>query len=107
MAPREAENNAYAKRWGDEQRAFNSMLWYSGQLKNAFALVCRRLLFPSLHRNFLSVSNSRTLSFVEEGRFLSEQKAQFAEIPLLETLLILPNPSFKTNFSHLVESEND
>ena len=32
---------------------------------------------------------------------------QFVEIPLLETLLILPNPSFKKNFSHLVESEND
>ena len=76
MAPREAENNAYAKCWGDEQRA----LWYvmvlncSGELKNAFALVCRLLLFPSLHRNFLSVSNSRTLSFVGKGRFLCEQK---------------------------------
>ena len=32
---------------------------------------------------------------------------QFAEIPLLETLLILPNRSLKKNFRHLVESEND
>ena len=76
MAPRKAENNACAKFWGDKQRA----LWYvmvlncRGQLKNAFALACRRLLFPSLHRNFLSVSNSRTLSFVENARFLCEQK---------------------------------
>ena len=38
MAPREAENNTYAKFWGDKQRA----LWYvmvlncSGQLKKRF-----------------------------------------------------------------------
>ena len=80
---------------------------HRSKLKNAFALACRHLLFPSMDRNFLSVSNSRTLSFVENARFWCEQKDKFLEIPLLETLLILPNPSFKKNFSHLVESEND
>ena len=76
MAPREAENNVMQNVGGDKQRA----LWYvmvlncRGQLKNAFALVCRRLLFPSLHRNFLSVSNSRILIFLENAGFLCEQK---------------------------------
>ena len=31
----------------------------------------------------------------------------FEEIPLLENLLISPNPSLKINVNHSVESEND
>jgi len=38
------------------------------------ALACRRLLFLSLHRIFLSVSNSRILIFLENAGFLFEQK---------------------------------
>ena len=43
MAPRETENNAYAKFWGDKQRTLWYMLWYfwSGQLQNWFIMDCR------------------------------------------------------------------
>ena len=30
MAPRETENNAYAKFWGDKQRAFWNVMVFSG-----------------------------------------------------------------------------
>ena len=109
MAPREAENNAYAKCWGDKQRA----LWYvmvlncSGQLKNAFPLACRRLLFPSLHRNFLSSLKLKNFNFFGKRWIFVRTERKFEEIPLLENLLISPNLSLKINFSHSVESEND
>ena len=38
------------------------------------ALACRRLLFLSLHRIFLSVSNSKILIFLENAGFLCERK---------------------------------
>ena len=41
---------------------------------------------------------------MEVARFLSEQKDW---TPYLENLLVSPNQSFKINFSHSVESEND
>ena len=31
MAPRETENNAYAKFWADKQRAFWHVIFWSGQ----------------------------------------------------------------------------
>ena len=71
MAPREAENNVMQNVGGDKQRA----LWYvmvlncRGQLKNAFALACRRLLFPSLHRNFLSSLKLKNFNFLENAGF--------------------------------------
>ena len=76
MAPREAENNVMQNVGGDKQRA----LWYvmvlncRGQLKNAFALACRRLLFPSLHRIFLSSLKLKNFNFLENAGFLCEQK---------------------------------
>ena len=109
MAPREAENNVMQNVGGDKQRA----LWYvmvlncSGQLKNAFALVCRRLLFSSLHRNFLSSLKLKNFNFFGKRWIFVRTERKFEEIPLLENLLISPNPSLKITFNHSVESEND
>ena len=49
----------------------------------------------------------KNFKFRWKSSILVWTERQFAEIPLLETLLILPNRSLKKNFSHLVESEND
>ena len=38
MAPRETENNAYAKFWGDKQRALWYVMVFSGVVKRAFSL---------------------------------------------------------------------
>ena len=37
MAPRETENNAYAKFWNDQQRVFWYVISWSGQLGEPFA----------------------------------------------------------------------
>ena len=38
MAPRETGNNAYAKFWGDKQRALWYVMVFSGVVKRAFSL---------------------------------------------------------------------
>ena len=39
MAPRETENNAYAKFWGDKQRALG-MLWYFLEWSIVLTVLC-------------------------------------------------------------------
>ena len=39
MAPRETENNAYVKFWGDKQRALWYVIFWSGQLLSRVTLV--------------------------------------------------------------------
>ena len=53
----------------------------------------------------LNASSSRSTSGKRSIFFAN--KKQFAKIPLLENLLVSPNPSFKTNLSYSVKSEND
>ena len=38
MAPRETENNAYAKFWGDKQRALWYVMVFSGVVNRVFSL---------------------------------------------------------------------
>ena len=38
MAPRETENNAYAKFWGDKQRALWYVMVFSGVVNRAFSI---------------------------------------------------------------------
>ena len=40
MAPRENENNAYAKFWGDKQRALQYVIVFSGVVNLKYALSC-------------------------------------------------------------------
>ena len=47
---------------------------YRSKLKNAFALACRHLLFPSMDRNFLSSLKLKNFNFLENAGFLCEQK---------------------------------
>ena len=47
MAPRETENNAYAKFWGDKQRA----LWYVMVFSGVANTVTMALLFSPLRKN--------------------------------------------------------
>ena len=39
MAPRETENNAYAKLWGDKQRALWYVVVFSGAVNNCFSKI--------------------------------------------------------------------
>ena len=41
MAPRETENNAYAKFWGDKQRALWYVMVFSGVVNSMFSHVTR------------------------------------------------------------------
>ena len=43
MAPREAENNAYAKFWGDKQR----VLWYVMEFSGVVSIVARAKHLPA------------------------------------------------------------
>ena len=52
----------------------------SGQLKNAFALACRRLLFPSLHRNFLSSLKLKNFNFFGKRWIFVRTERKFEEI---------------------------
>ena len=59
MAPRETENNAYAKFWGDKQRHYG-MLWYfwSGQLVER-ARIFTSISVDSSPRSYLVNSGQR------------------------------------------------
>jgi len=44
MAPRETENNAYAKFWGDKQRALWYVMVFSGVV-NSYSIQVERLVY--------------------------------------------------------------
>ena len=48
MTPKETENNAYAKFWGDKQRALWYVMVFSGVV-NAHGLYCKLTVYINMH----------------------------------------------------------
>ena len=71
------------------------------------ALACRRLLVLSLHRIFLSVSNSKILIFLENAGFLCERKENLKKYRCYKIYSYRQTQNLKINVNHSVESESD
>ena len=99
MAPRETENNAYAKFWGDKQR----VLWYV----MVFSGVVNRLLAPErVTFNWKNVTANKSKLHEVSSRILSPsslmpQQQQQALFTFQFTIIIVTEGSFSLTVSYM------